>query len=346
MNQGKMTSYVKSGYLEIILEPMLSGKTSRLVEIYKQCNFCNISVAVINHCIDNRYDDELLSTHDKIKIPCIKTEKLFDVWTDCINMEEEVADVPRTKEKIKVASSEVILINKGQFFPDLEDFVKRLLSHSKQVYICSNFKGKKFGQMLDLIPLCDKIHKLTSLCSSYDKSRYLEIILGPMFSGKTSRLVEIYKQCNFCNISVAVINHCIDNRYDDELLSTHDKIKIPCIKTEKLFDVWTDCINMEVILINEGQFFSDLEDFVRRLLSHNKQVYICGLDGDFERKKFGQILDLVPLCDKIHKLTSLCSVCKNGNKGIFSMRLTSEKEQTVVGSDNYITVCRSCYDKR
>jgi thymidine kinase len=203
--------------------------------------------------------------------------------------------------------------------------------------------------------------------TSYVKSGYLEIILGPMFSGKTSRLVEIYKQCNFCNISVAVINHCIDNRYDDELLSTHDKIKIPCIKTEKLFDVWTDCINMEydeevadvprmkekikvasseVILINEGQFFPDLEDFVKRLLSHNKQVYICGLDGDFERKKFGQILDLVPLCDKIHKLTSLCSLCKNGNKGIFSMRLTSEKEQTVVGSDNYITVCRSCYDKR
>ncbi len=200
--------------------------------------------------------------------------------------------------------------------------------------------------------------------TSYDKSGYLEIILGPMFSGKTSRLVEIYKQCNFCNISVAVINHCIDNRYDDDLLSTHDKIKIPCIKTERLFDVWTDYINMEdnvaviprikekfkvatseVVLINEGQFFPDLEEFVKRLLSHNKQVYICGLDGDFERKKFGQILDLIPLCDKVHKLTSLCSLCKNGTKGIFSMRLTNEKEQTIVGSDNYIPVCRTCYEK-
>jgi thymidine kinase len=202
------------------------------------------------------------------------------------------------------------------------------------------------------------------IMTSYDKSGYLEIILGPMFSGKTSRLVEIYKQCNFCNISVAVINHCIDNRYDDDLLSTHDKIKIPCIKTERLFDVWTDYINMEdnvaviprikekfkvatseVVLINEGQFFPDLEEFVKRLLSHNKQVYICGLDGDFERKKFGQILDLIPLCDKVHKLTSLCSLCKNGTKGIFSMRLTNEKEQTIVGSDNYIPVCRTCYEK-
>ena len=199
---------------------------------------------------------------------------------------------------------------------------------------------------------------------SSHKRGYLEIILGSMYSGKTSRLVEIYKQCEFCNISVAVINHTIDNRYDDELLSTHDKIKIPCIKTERLFDIWTDPVNMEenialvprikdkfkvatseVILINEGQFFPDLEEFVKILLEYNKKVYVCGLDGDFERKKFGQILNLIPLCDEVHKLSSLCSLCKNGTKGIFSMRLSSEKEQMVVGSDNYIPVCRYCYEK-
>jgi len=196
---------------------------------------------------------------------------------------------------------------------------------------------------------------------------YLELIIGPMFSGKTSRLVEIYKQCKFCNINVAVINHSIDNRYDEELLSTHDQVKIPCIKTDKLMDLWSEYIDLEkticnlsyiprikdrlqigissVILINEGQFFPDLIDFVQLLLTNNKKIYICGLDGDFERKKFGQILDLIPLCDKVYKLTSLCSLCKDGNKGIFSMRLTNEKEQTVVGADNYIPVCRICYEK-
>jgi thymidine kinase len=192
---------------------------------------------------------------------------------------------------------------------------------------------------------------------------YLEIILGPMFSGKTSRLVEIYNQCKFCNISVAVINHTIDNRYDDDLLSTHDKIKIPCIKTDKLMDIYADFIDLDeittisrlkdkskvgssdVILINEGQFFPDLLEFVNKLLKKDKQIYICGLDGDFERKKFGQIIDLIPLCDKVEKLTSLCSLCKNGTKGIFTMRLTKEKEQTIVGSENYIPVCRECYNK-
>ena len=80
------------------------------------------------------------------------------------------------------------------------------------------------------------------------------------------------------------------------------------------------------------------------MLEQKKKIYICGLDGDFERKKFGQILNLIPLCDKVTKLTSLCSLCTNGTAGIFSKRITCEKEQTVVGSDNFIPVCRSCYE--
>jgi thymidine kinase len=197
---------------------------------------------------------------------------------------------------------------------------------------------------------------------SQKSSAYLEIIVGSMFSGKSSALVEVYKKCNFCKINVAVINHSIDNRYDDELMSTHDKVKIPCIKAERLMDVYIEHLNMEsneeiprikdkykvgiseVILINEGQFFPDLEEFVRLMLARGKKIYVCGLDGDFERKKFGQILDLIPLCDKVTKLTSLCSICKDGTPGIFSKRITNEKEQTVVGFTNYIPVCRSCYE--
>jgi len=190
---------------------------------------------------------------------------------------------------------------------------------------------------------------IINIMNSPQQSGYLEIILGSMYSGKTSRLIEIYKQCTFCNISVAVINHSIDDRYDEELLSTHDHVKIPCIKTERLFNVLESnkfqLARSSVILINEGQFFPDLEEFVKKLLQHNKKVYVCGLDGDFERKKFGQILYLIPLCDKVTKLTSLCGMCKNGTLGIFSKRISCEQMQTVVGTDNYIPVCRSCYDR-
>ena len=172
---------------------------------------------------------------------------------------------------------------------------------------------------------------------------YLELIIGPMFSGKTSRLVDIYKQCQFCNIPVSVVNHSIDTRYHDTMLSTHDKVMIPCIKTNCITDIMNMLATSQVIIINEGQFFDDLYTTVVSLLSKGKKIYVGGLDGDFERKKFGQILDLIPLSDKVSKLASLCSICKDGTPGIFSKRISRETEQTVVGSDNYIPVCRKCY---
>jgi len=187
------------------------------------------------------------------------------------------------------------------------------------------------------------MHQLTMSSENNGIKTYLELIIGPMFSGKTSRLIEIYKQCNFCNIPVIAINYSLDTRYDPLLLSTHDQIKIPCLQTKDLLTVSNNVNDYQVILINEGQFFSDLYEFVELMLENQKQIYVCGLDGDFERKKFGQILDLVPLSDKVTKLSSLCSLCKDGTPGIFSFRLTCEKDQTIIGSDNYIPVCRNCY---
>jgi len=191
------------------------------------------------------------------------------------------------------------------------------------------------------------------------KSAYLEIFLGSMFSGKTSKLLELFKQYKFCNIPISVINHSADTRYHETMLSSHDKIMIPCIHTNKLMELWEPDVNnldpekmknyinlrnADVILINEAQFFEDLIPCVQSMLKENKTIYISGLDGDFERKKFGSIIDLIPLCDKVTKLSSLCNLCKNGSPGIFSLRLTKEKQQMLIGTDNYIPVCRACYD--
>jgi thymidine kinase len=191
---------------------------------------------------------------------------------------------------------------------------------------------------------------------------YLELFIGPMFSGKTSKLLEIYKQSMFCNIPIIVINHSADVRYHNTHLSTHDKTMIPCVQTtellkiwdygsidepieEKLYDTHIQFRESKVVLINEGQFFPDLVPCVEELLKEGKHVYVCGLDGDFERKKFGTILDLIPLCDKVSKMTSLCSRCRDGTAGIFSLRITEEKTQFLIGSNNYIPVCRKCYEK-
>jgi thymidine kinase len=189
------------------------------------------------------------------------------------------------------------------------------------------------------------MNKNMSSLNKNNECGYLEIFIGPMFSGKTSKLIELYKQYSFCNIPLAVINHSSDTRYDDTMLSTHDKIMIPCIQTPTLTLVTNDMDNVDVILINEGQFFEDLYDFVLEMLKLNKKIYVSGLDGDFKREKFGKILDLIPMCDKVTKMTSLCSLCKNGTPGLFSMRLTNEKEQMLIGSSNYIPVCRYCYEE-
>jgi thymidine kinase len=202
---------------------------------------------------------------------------------------------------------------------------------------------------IQVFSYCITHHPLYSMSSH--THGYLELILGSMFSGKTSYLLEVYKKCMFCNIPVAVINYAADDRYTtDPMLSTHDKQMIPCILASTIEEAVAnnkDIIHRaETILINEGQFFSDIEHEVKRLVEHeNKRVYICGLDGDFERKPLGSLLQLIPFSDNVLKLKSLCSLCRDGTPGVFSFRTTNEKNQVVIGSSNYIPLCRGCYEK-
>jgi len=189
---------------------------------------------------------------------------------------------------------------------------------------------------------------------------FLEIIYGPMKSGKTSRLLQLYKQFKFCEIPVMVINNCKDNRYSDTHLSSHDKIMIPCIQADKLSELVNfDCIDKsinggthteefseaKVILINEAQFFEDIVEWVMIAVEkYNKNIYICGLNSDYMRKPFGNWLDLEQICDKVTHLHSWCGCCKK-QQALFSHRVTSEREKIVIGSDNYIPVCRGCWLK-
>ena len=174
-------------------------------------------------------------------------------------------------------------------------------------------------------------------------SGYLELIVGPMFSGKTTRLVELYNEYKN-TLSFCVINFEKDKRYSEDKLSTHDKLMIPCIFTSEIKSLYENenLLKADVILINEGQFFCDIFESVMYLVeTKNKRVYVCGLDGDFERKKFGNILDLIPYSDSVIKLKSNCNNCNE--PAIFSHRLTDENEQVVIGSNNYVPLCRKCY---
>ena len=174
---------------------------------------------------------------------------------------------------------------------------------------------------------------------------YLELILGPMYSGKTTRLIEHYRAYKYIGKKIVVINYSLDIRYSNTMLSSHDRCEIPCVFDNQLSNekMWIDA---DVILINEGQFFNDLVPAVQKMVeSYGKTVHICGLDGDFRRERFGTILDLIPFCDKVEKLTAFCGQCRDGTPAIFSHRVSNESEQVVIGTSNYIPLCRACYKK-
>jgi thymidine kinase len=174
----------------------------------------------------------------------------------------------------------------------------------------------------------------------------LKLYIGPMFSGKTSKIMEIYYKYIKTDMKVMVINHSFDVRYSNTMLSNHNKEMIPCRWTDTLSNISCEEIAIvDVILINEGQFFNDLYKCVKQWVdTEGKKVYVCGLDGDSNRNKFGEILDIIPLADKVVKLNSLCSICKNGTKAVFTIRLTHETSQILIGSDCYKPVCRQCYN--
>ncbi len=177
-----------------------------------------------------------------------------------------------------------------------------------------------------------------------DMTGNLHLIIGPMFSGKTSKLIHLYNDFVQQNKKVAVINYIGDKRYHNSKMSTHDNIMVDCTNAEHLSDIIIndDIMDAQIILINEGQFFTDLFEVTIKLVEEdNKTVYICGLDGDFKRKKFGNMLDLIPLCDTITKLHANCNNCNN--PAMFSHRVSNETAQVLIGSIDYIPLCRTCY---
>jgi len=101
----------------------------------------------------------------------------------------------------------------------------------------------------------------------------------------------------------------------------------------------------KVIIIEEAQFFDDLVPFVRSMVDNFKKIVIVvGLDGDYNRKPFGTILQCIPFADKVTKLTALCCRCSDGTPAIFSHRKVQDRDQVLIGgADKYEPLCRECY---
>ena len=173
----------------------------------------------------------------------------------------------------------------------------------------------------------------------------IKLYLGCMFSGKTSELIREYTRYTKIGKKVICINYTSDTRYgDDNYVYSHDLNKIECLRTQKLMSInLQDILKYDVILINEGQFFDDIIEFCKLYCDmYAKHIIICALDGDFMRKPFGKITELISLADEITKLTAFCTECKDSTPAIFTLRLSQDTEQISI-NNNYIPVCRKHY---
>lgn len=175
----------------------------------------------------------------------------------------------------------------------------------------------------------------------------IEIILGCMFSGKSSELITRCSRYKAIGKNILMINHANDTRTEDNV-ATHSRIEAPALKVSLLNDVFSQhkelYIHADIIGIDEAQFFGDLKSFLILCEQNQKTVIIAGLDGDFNRNPFGQILECIPMCDEVVKLKALDMVNNDGTEAIFTRRLVEGNETIMVGaSDKYIAVSRNNY---
>ena len=171
----------------------------------------------------------------------------------------------------------------------------------------------------------------------------LSIIMGNMFSGKTSELIRRLKRLKILEKRIVVINSAKDTRSPEQVLKTHDNVKFDCYKVLDLFELLNKDTfeDAEIIAIDEAQFFPNLKKFVECCLDIGKNVIIAGLDADAFQRKWGEILDCVPIACEVTKLSALCKYCGSGRPGPFTKRIVENTDLELIGgSDMYVAVCR------
>ena len=182
------------------------------------------------------------------------------------------------------------------------------------------------------------------------KSGYLELFIGPMYAGKSTELIRMIRRYQLLKKNIFIINHSINNRYGSNGITTHNRECVDNVHiTDKLasLEETNEFKNADVIIIEELQFFPDAYDCIVRWCDELKKcVVAAGLDGDSNRKPFGDVLRLIPHAEKVVKLSALCKKCGDGTQAFFSKRFETCKESNpesnvLVGSDEYYeAVCR------
>ncbi len=173
----------------------------------------------------------------------------------------------------------------------------------------------------------------------------LHLILGCMYSGKTTELLKRHERCQLGGKKCLLIKYKHDTRYDKNHVVTHNGIKAHAFVCEELQELDHLIPKYDIICIDEIQFYKDAYIFCDKWSSFDdKVVHACGLNGTFARKPFKNISELIPLVNSIKYEPAVCK--ETGKDGLYSHRLSDQKEEVVIGgSELYIAADREIYFK-
>ena len=175
------------------------------------------------------------------------------------------------------------------------------------------------------------------------RSGWIEVICGSMFSGKTEELIRRVKRAQFANQKVIIFKPTKDVRYNEKMVVSHDENTLESIPVSSSSEIIQHIAEVQVVAVDEAQFFDmDLPTVCQQLALRGVRVVIAGLDMDFRGKPFGPMPHLLSVAEYITKVHAICPHC--GNLATHSYRLSLEKETVVLGEkDKYEPRCRTCY---
>jgi thymidine kinase len=173
----------------------------------------------------------------------------------------------------------------------------------------------------------------------------IKLILGPMFSGKSTRLVETVRKYTYKNKKTVLVNFIDDKRYsENSQIVTHDLNKYDSLSCQMLGEIYDVIKNYDVIGIDEGQFYSDVVNISEKLAYNGKIVIIAALSGNFKMEPFETVSKLISKADKIKLMKAYCFYCQK--TAGFSLRtVCSDKEILIGAGEAYRPVCKKCYYK-
>lgn len=174
---------------------------------------------------------------------------------------------------------------------------------------------------------------------------WIEVICGSMFSGKTEELIRRLKRVRIAEQSVEIYKPARDTRYSVNEVVSHDARSIPSIAIQHPSEILQVASTIDVIGIDEAQFFDDtLVGVCEALALRGHRVIIAGLDMDFRGRPFGPMPGLLAVAEYVTKLHAICNHC--GNLATHTYRLTTDAETVVLGEkDIYEARCRHCFNE-